>query len=176
MRLWMLTALFLLIGAGTDAGAGEMSPYQIEVTSREIKNRIVESTVRGHAIRFDQPKEFGADDSAPTPPEYLAASFGACLVSTMRFVAMLEGLDIRDVAVTVTGAIDFSRAMGLPSANRAGFGGLTVAVFFNTDMTMSEKQQFLDRVMQRGAALDNVANATPLVVRLQEDNPATPAR
>ena len=158
--LLSIAAVFLSPCPG--AADGGSAPYRVRVETREVKNRIVESRVRGHAVRIDQPREFGADDTAPTPPEYLAVAYGSCLVSTLRLIAMIEKLEIKNIAVTVEGGIDFSRAMGLPSPNRAGFGGLTATVSFEADMTPGQKRAVLEKAVQRGAALDNVANPTPV--------------
>ncbi len=73
---------------------------------------------------------------------------------------MLENREIRE--------IDFSRAMGLESPNRAGFSGLSVSVAFEADMTSDGKKEFLDRVFRRGTAIDNVMNGTPVAYRISE--------
>ncbi len=137
-----------------------MEPYKVCVTSREVKNRIVESTVRGHVVMTDQPREFDADDTAPTPPEYLAIAYGSCLVSTMRFIAILEKLNVGNIEVTVSGEIDFSRAMGIVTASRAGFSGLAICVRFDADMTLDEKYAFVKKATERGASIDNIINPT----------------
>ena len=141
-------------------------PYQVEVKSREVTNRIVESYVRGHKVLADQPKNFGADDLAPTPPEYLAVAYSTCVVSTLRFVAMLDKLDIKNIEVQVEGEVDFSKAMGLDTTKRAGLFGLNVKISFESTMTKSEQQAFVDKAMERGAVLDNVRNKTQVLYEI----------
>ncbi len=142
------------------------APYQVKVTSREVANRIVESCVRGHKVLADQPKNFGADDLAPTPPEYLAVAYSTCVVSTLRFVAILDKLDIKNIEVQVEGEVDFSKAMGLATTKRAGFSGLKVMISFKSTMTKSEQQAFIDKAMERGAVLDNVRNRTQVLYEI----------
>lgn len=167
MKLY-ISLVMILIGSmfvlGTPmAFSGETpAPYQVKVKSREVANRIVESRVRGHLVLADQPKKFGADDVAPTPPEYMAVAYSTCVVSTLRFVAMLEKLDIGNIEVQVEGEIDFSKAMGITTANRAGFSGLKVKIRFESAMSKIEQQAFVDKAIGRGAVLDNVMNKTPV--------------
>lgn len=157
-----LSAIFLSSQGWADAIP---VPYHVKVWTREIKNRVVESTVRGHSVRIDQPESFGADDTAPTPPEYLAVALGSCVVSTMRFTAMREKVDISNIAVNVEGWIDFSNAMGLTGPNRSGFSGLTVTVDFDSPLSPVEKQAFMKKVMDRGAAIDNIIHPTEVTVK-----------
>lgn len=140
--------------------------YSVNVEAKEVANRIVECKVRNHTVRVDQPKEFGADDTAPTPPEMLAISFGSCVVSTIQFVAVQKNLEVRNIRVTVTGDIDFSKALGLSNENRAGFGGLKVGIKFDSKMSAGEKQEFIKTVFDLGAVIDSIRNTTPVACEL----------
>ena len=84
--------------------------YPVHAQIKEIKNRTLEATVRGHKVIIDQPKAFGADDLGPTPPELLAISYGSCVVATIQLLALQQKLDISDISVTVDGIVDFSKA------------------------------------------------------------------
>ncbi len=151
----------------TTASTGDSHPYPVCVTAQEIQNRTVECTVRDHVVRVDQPKAFGADDTAPTPPELLAASLGSCVISTMQFVAAQRGLDVRNIQVTVEGTIDFSKAMGLRTPHRAGYAGLHVTVQFDSSLSPDEKTRFLQTVFEYGASIDNIEHATPVTYELR---------
>ena len=140
--------------------------YNVKVEAQEVINRIVECRVRNHVIRVDQPKEFGADDTAPTPPEMLAISLGSCVVSTVQFIAMQKGLSVRNIRVSVEGAIDFSKAMGISDKARAGFGDLKVGVRFDAEMSAEEKQELVRAAFECGASIDSIRNATPVTYGL----------
>ncbi|MBN1903536.1 MAG: OsmC family protein [Deltaproteobacteria bacterium] len=158
--LLIFTVLFIM---STITQANEKpAPYKIKVTSREVKNRIVESRVRNHRVVIDQPTDFGADDLGPTPPEYLAIAYGSCVVSTLRFLAVLDKLEIQNIEVRVEGEVDFSRIMGLTTSNRAGLSGLRVFIKFESTMTEIEKKAFVKKAMELGAVLDNVQNKTDI--------------
>lgn len=153
-------------------GNGESSPktsdsskktvYDVKVTVKEVKNRTLECNVRNHKVIVDQPKLFGADDLGPTPPEMLAIAYGSCIVSTMQFLAFQKNLTISDIIVTIEGRIDFAKAMGTGGKKRAGFQEIFARISFNTNMTFQEKKKFISQVLEVGAAIDNVANSTPV--------------
>ena len=155
----------LLVNLATSATP---SPWPIEVNCHEVENRIVESRVRDHLIRCDQPREFGASDSAPSPPELLASAWAACLVSTLRFVAIRENLQVDSIEVRVTGSVDFSRALGLVPLNRPGISGWTAQVEFQSSMNEADRRDFLAEALACGAVLDNIRTGNDVHVILGE--------
>ena len=141
-------------------GAADMR-YDVAVRVTEKGNRTLVADVRGHRIVIDQPREFGADDKGPTPPELLAVSFASCIASTIQLLALRNGLEITDISVTVEGSIDFSKAMGISDEARAGFSGLTATVDFTSSLDAAARRKLIGEVARIGAALDNIENATP---------------
>ncbi|NLD39509.1 MAG: OsmC family protein [Desulfatiglans sp.] len=160
-NLLLIFAVLFIIPAIV-AAKENPAPYKIKVTSREVRNRIVESRVRNHRVVVDQPVDFGADDLGPTPPEYLAIAYGSCVVSTLRFLAVLDKLEIHNIEARVEGEVDFSRIMGLKTSGRAGLSGLRVFIRFESTMTEGEKKAFIKKAMELGAVLDNVQNKTDI--------------
>lgn len=142
--------------------------YPINIEIKEVSNRAQEAQVRGHKIIIDQPKEFGADDTGPTPPELLAISYGSCVLSTIQLLAAQQKLDISDIKVSVTGTVDFSKAMGISDKNRAGFPSLTIKLSFKSSLTKEQKQKLIADVSRVGAAIDNIENTTPVKYVLEE--------
>jgi len=142
--------------------------YDVKVTVRALKNRTLECHVRDHKIIVDQPKQFGADDLGPTPPEMLAISYGSCVVSTMQFLANQRNIALSNITVTIDGQIDFAKAMGVSNKKRAGFQELGVKISFTSNMTSSEKKKFINQVLEVGAAIDNIANPTPVKLEIIE--------
>ncbi len=110
-NLLLIFAVLFIIPAIV-AAKENPAPYKIKVTSREVRNRIVESRVRNHRVVVDQPVDFGADDLGPTPPEYLAIAYGSCVVSTLRFLAVLDKLEIHNIEARVEGEVEFFKDYG----------------------------------------------------------------
>lgn len=176
---WMLTTLFLSTVLVTpqgwaaesktvDAKKAPDTSYRVKVEVREVKNRRVEGTVRNHKLYVDQPKEFGADDSAPTPPETLAFALGACLVSTGRLVAMQKNLPVRSIQAQVEGELDFARALGMKSKKRVGFSGLKLQMTIEGALSVEDKKKLVDEIAARCPMCDNLATATPVAYELKE--------
>lgn len=142
--------------------------YKVNVAVREAANRVVEGLVRGHTLRIDQPREFGADDSAPTPPETLAFALGSCVVSTGRLIALQKNMNVRSLAADVECELDFANALGISQQTRAGFSGFKIVVTVDADWTAAEKEAFLQEIASRCPMCDNLANPTPIAYEIGE--------
>ncbi len=70
-----------------EAGAGEYA-QAISVGGR-------------HALRADEPLDFGGTDSGPSPYDLLLAGLGACTTMTMRMYASRKGLALSRASVTL---------------------------------------------------------------------------
>lgn len=167
----LLIIIFCLINTQVFSGNNnekKTSIYKVKAEITELKNRTLECKVRNHTVLIDQPREFGADDKAPTPPEMLAISLGSCVASTIQFVAYQRNIKITNIRVKVEGEIDFSKAMGISTKKRAGYSGLEVTIKFDSEMKLKEKQKFIDDVFELGAAIDNIQNKTAVKYNIIE--------
>ncbi len=149
------------------ATVSDSTLYTVKVNIEEIKNRTLKATVRDHTLVIDQPKEFGADDQGPTPPELLAVAFGSCIVSTIQLIAAQRDIQVNNIKVAVEGTVDFAKALGISDAGRPGLAGLNAHISFEAPLLSEEqKQQIIDQVAAVGAALDNIENNTPVTYTL----------
>ncbi|HEX2959954.1 MAG TPA: OsmC family protein [Chitinispirillaceae bacterium] len=163
--IFLLTFVLITYAEKADSSINS-SLYTVKAEIKEVKHRTLEAVVRGHKVIIDQPTMFGADDLGPTPPEYLAISYGSCIISTIQFIAMQRGLKIENVSVAVEGVIDFSKAMGIQSSKRAGLSGLKTKIYFKSSLNDEEKKAFLSDVFKVGAAIDNIQNTTPVTYEI----------
>lgn len=65
---------------------------------------------RGHAIRVDEPPEFGGEDSGPMPTELVVAALASCFCLAIVWAARKEGIALEDLEVQVQP----HRALGHP--------------------------------------------------------------
>ena len=56
---------------------------------------------RGHALRVDEPPEFGGTDTGPMPTEVLAASLASCMCLAVAWAARKRRVQLPDLAVEV---------------------------------------------------------------------------
>jgi uncharacterized OsmC-like protein len=168
----IISCPFLTYAISTSVSAqverNEHMIYPVKVDVTEVRNRLVQCKVRDHVVHVDQPKEFGADDTAPTPPEMLAISLGSCVVSTIQFIAMQKGINVENIHVTVEGNIDFSKAMGMSDKQRSGFAGLNIGIKFDSSLSARERQDLINTVFRCGASIDSIQNTTPVTYEILE--------
>jgi putative redox protein len=138
----------------------------VEVESTLGERFTIESHIRGHKMFVDQPVAAGGQDAGPTPLEYLFLSLGACVGSIGRIVANQKRIPVRGMRVTVSGDLDVNTLMGKGMENRAGFGGITVKVDVDADLSQEEKQRFLEEVDRRCPVSDNLQRLTPVSIEL----------
>jgi len=69
---------------------------------------------RGHAIRVDEPPEFGGQDSGPMPTELVVAALASCFCIAVVWAAGRQRIDLRDLEVQVQP----HRALGEPRHGR----------------------------------------------------------
>jgi len=88
--------------------------------------------VAGHRIRSDEEAEKGGDDTGATPHELLLAALGSCTAMTLKVYAERKGWPLRDVHVTLNGAI--------------GDGGYVIdrVVTIDGDLDAEQRQRLLE--------------------------------
>jgi putative redox protein len=170
----LILTMLLTLGASVSEAGGKADEkkddtiYKVKVEVREVKNRIVEGKVRNHTIYIDQPEEFGADNTAPTPPETLAFALGSCFVSTGRLIASQRNMNLRAIEAVVESELDFATALGTGQEKRAGFTGFKIVVKIDADMSATDKKNFFEEIASRCPMCDNILNPTPVSYELAE--------
>lgn len=77
-------------------------------------------SARGHALRTDEPAEFGGGDSGPMPTELLTASIASCFCLAVAFAAGRAKVELADLEVGV-------RPMRAPGEPRYGRYVITIS-------------------------------------------------
>ncbi len=129
----------------------------------------IESTIRGHKIRIDQPVSVRGTDTGPTPLEYLFVSLGGCVCTIGRIIAIQRKLPIRSIRARVEGTLDTDVLKGKSTESRAGFESIRVITEIDADLTLEEKRELLEEIDRRCPISDNLHFPTPISVVLEED-------
>jgi len=124
----------------------------------------IESRIGNHTVFVDQPKTGGGEDAGPTPLEYFFLSLGGCIATIARIAAKQKRISLRAMDVKVEGELDVEGLMGRSPDAHSGFGGITVRVKIDADMTKEEKEAFLYEVDRRCPVSDNIHNVTPITL------------
>lgn len=72
-----------------------------------------DSSVRGFAVRLDEPTALGGADSGPNPVEAVLAALGSCQAIVYRAYASALGLQLDRVEVDARGTLDLRGFLGL---------------------------------------------------------------
>lgn len=123
-----------------------------------------------HPFVIDQPKMAGGNDEGPNPLEVFLASLPACICAIGRIIATQRRIPLRGIDVQVEGDIDKDFLMGKTTEGRAGFTEIRTFVNIDADMTMVEKEAFLNDIAARCPIADNIkftSSLIPVVVERQ---------
>jgi uncharacterized OsmC-like protein len=127
----------------------------------------IESKIGDHTLYVDQPKTSGGEDTGPTPLEYFFLSLAGCIATIARIAAKQKRITLRSMDVKVEGDLDVEGLMGRNPDAHSGFGGITVKVKIDADMTKEEKEAFLREVDRRCPVSDNIHNVTPVTLAVE---------
>lgn len=76
---------------------------QGEVVVKQADGKFAQRIAAGpHAMRADEPKAYGGDESGPTPYDLVLAGLGACTSMTIKMYADRKGWPVDDVEVKLT--------------------------------------------------------------------------
>ena len=76
--------------------------YQYATWTAEWKGGMVaDVSGRGHALRADEPPEFGGTDTGPMPTELLAASLASCFCLAVAWAARKRRVELEALEVSV---------------------------------------------------------------------------
>lgn len=98
---------------------------------------------------------------APSPIEYLLASYAGCLNIVGEIVAEEMKLKISDLKVEIAGVYNPSKLM-TGVGERAGYKELSVKVFVKSNADLEVLNEWLRRIRERCPVEDNLTNPTPI--------------
>ncbi len=109
---------------------------------------------------IDQPKAMGGNGEGPNPMEIFLSSLPACICAIGRIISNQKRLNVKGISVEVEGDLDKDFLMGKTTEGRAGFTEIRAYVDIDADMTMEEKEQFLQEIERRCPIADNISGAS----------------
>ena len=143
-----------------------MKTFHVE--AKQVDRFQVEAVSGSHTIVIDQPKAAGGNGAGCCPVEYVLAGLAACILNVAYVVAGEREIELRGLTVRVEGDLNPARFMGKDTEDRAGFQSIRLIANIDANMTLEEKEDFLRVVEARCPVSDNLANATPVDVILEE--------
>ena len=77
----------------------------ITVTLNQVDDATTAAQIRNHAIDIDRPQAKGGHDKGAMGGELLLASLGGCFNSNLLAAVRARDLDIKDIAIKVSGEL-----------------------------------------------------------------------
>lgn len=104
---------------------------------------------------------------APSPIEYLLASYAGCINIVGEIVAKEMNIAIHNIKIEVSGVFNASKLM-TGVGERAGYKEISVKVYVESDADERTLEEWLRRVSERCPIEDNIANQTPIKHQLKK--------
>lgn len=104
---------------------------------------------------------------APSPIEYLLASYAGCINIVGEIVAREMNIKIHDIKVEVSGVFNATKLM-TGTGERAGYKEVSANVYVKSDADEKTLEEWLRRVSERCPIEDNIANQTPIKHQLKK--------
>src|SRR5690554_3797347 len=102
-----------------------------------------------HTLVMDQPRAAAGTDAGPTPLDVVLAALGGCFGTIGRFLAHQRKIDLRGMRFDIEADYDPDGLLGRNLDVRPGFQDIRLLVDIDADLTLDEKQAFLQEVEGR---------------------------
>jgi len=142
-----------------------MANKTVSVNAKMAQGFLIESQIRQHHIKIDQPPP-GGNDEGPNPVEFLLLALAGCVCTVGRILASQKRLNLRSIDCTIEGVMDSDVIMGKNTTDRPGFQSIVALVKIDADMTDDEKKQFIHELETRCPVSDNIINQSSVEMRL----------
>lgn len=82
--------------------SGTRDEHEYEIWRAEWRGGLAtDVSGRGHAIRVDEPEQFGGTDTGPMPTELLVAALASCFCLAVAWAAAKRRIPLEDLSVDV---------------------------------------------------------------------------
>ena len=139
-----------------------MEDLNFTINGRSVTPTRFEGKARQFSIAVDEPENFGGEDSAPTPVEFILAGYAGCLNVVVNLIAKEMGIAIRSLEINITGDINPEKLLGISDKERAGFKLLNIQLDIKSDASKDIIQKLINQVKERCPVNDNLTNTTPV--------------
>jgi len=137
---------------------------EVSASSRLVEGFRSHVTTRKFEMIVDQPENMGSTDRGPRPSEYVLAALAACHEVTYRLYADAMEIDLKSVAVSVTGISDARGFFDLGDEIPAGFSEVVGTIEVESDATDADLERLRLAVNRHCPVLDDLRK--PMKVEL----------
>ncbi len=126
----------------------------------------VAARIGEHQLMIDQPVTAKGTGLGPTPLQMLLFAVGGCIATIGRIAAFQRKIALHGMRITVEGDYDPDALMGKATTERVGFQQIRILAEIDADLSVEQKQRFLDEVCARCPLHDNLLTGTQVAHQL----------
>lgn len=117
-------------------------------------------------LTIDEPANMGGTDEGPSPIQVLLMALAGCLNMTGHTVAKEQGLDLKQMKISIEGNMDAAHFMGYATEHRAGFEDVNVLIEtrFEGMPTKEQRDKWLEETERRCPVTDNMKSHTKISI------------
>jgi uncharacterized OsmC-like protein len=143
----------------------EKSRVEVHASSRLVEAFRSHARTRDFEVVVDQPENMGSTNRGPRPSELLLAALAACHEVTYRLYADAMDIDLKSVAVSVTGVSDARGFFDLGENIAAGFSEVYGEIRIESDAADEDIERLREMVNLHCPVLDDLRK--PVKVELE---------
>ena len=138
--------------------------FRVKAHSENPTKTVVKA--RTFNMIIDEPEDLGGTNDGPNPVEYVLAALSGCLNVMCHVVANEMKINLKEVEIKISGALNPDRLFGKETEDRAGYKSINVEINPDTDADKATLEKWLQTVEARCPVSDNLANPTPVHISL----------
>ncbi|MGD2173464.1 MAG: OsmC family protein [Gammaproteobacteria bacterium] len=138
---------------------------EVHADSRLVEAFRSHVKTRGFEVVIDQPENMGSTDQGPRPSEMVLAALAACHEVTYRLYAEAMEIDLKNIAVSVTGVSDARGFFDVGDGIPAGFSEIYGVIKIESDASEADIERLREAVNRHCPVLDDMRK--PIKVELE---------
>ena len=142
----------------------EKCRVETAVDSRQVEAFRSHVKIREFEVIVDQPENMASTNQGPRPSEILLAALATCHEVTYRLYADAMDIDLKDIAVSVTGISDARGNFNVEAVIPAGFSEIIGDIKIESDASDEDIERLREAVNLHCPVLDDLRK--PLKVEL----------
>lgn len=149
----------------------EKSRVELRVDSRLVEAFRSHVKMRDFELVLDQPENMGGTDQGPRPSEILLAALAVCHEVTYRLYADAMDIDLKSVAVSVTGVSDAKGFFNVDEETPAGFSEIYGDIDIDSDASDADIERLRQAVNRHCPVLDDLRKPVKVELDLKRRRP-----
>ena len=134
----------------------EKCRVEVHADSRLVEAFLSHARTRDFDVIVDQPENMGSTNQGPRPSELLLAALAACHEVTYRLYADAMDIDLKSVAVSVTGVSDARGFFNVEEGIAAGFSEVYGEINIESDASDEDIERLRQMVNLHCPVLDDL--------------------